>query len=228
MKIKEDTQEKVCAFSIFSFSQSSQLDMMFHSFELHLAFILSHKHHFSLVWLFSCLKSPKENEKLEVKNHTYSLPILHPHYTPGRDSIVFFLIKWNRHWVKTQNQEETWVLQDGGRWSHLGEASWQREAGLATERGRCGLGQCGQEEWGKHGSQAAPPALSRASSKAFRGACHSAVLFLVMIYSTAAVSENIQAAGLFSKDPVCRRTWSAVSRYRLELYWMLILMQIRH
>lgn len=155
-----------CTSSIFSFSQSSQLDVIFHSFELHLAFILSHKHHFSLVWLFSCLKSPKKNEQLEVKNHTYSLPILYPQYTPGRDSIVFFLMEWNRNWVKTQNQEETWVLQDGGRWSHLGKASWQREAGLATGTGRrCGLGQCGQEEWGRHGSQAAPPALSRTGSR---------------------------------------------------------------
>lgn len=198
---------------------------MFHSFELHLAFILSHKHHFSLVWLFSCLKSPKENKQLEVKNHTYSLPILHPHYTPGRDSIVFFLMEGNRHWVKTQNQEETWVLQDGGRWSHLGKAPWQREPGLATGRGRrCGLGQCGQEEWGRHGSQAAHPALSRAGSRPSGEPA-------TVLSSSWSWFIQLQLCLKISRQLVCSLRIQfvggpdAASRYRLELYWMIILRQ---
>lgn len=115
-----------------------------------------------------------------------------------------------------------WVLQDGGRWSHLGT-----EGSLAgyRERKKMWSGALWARRMGKAREPDSIPSPLKSWLQAFRGACHSAVLFLVMIYSNAAVSENIQAAGLFSKNPVCWRTWSAASTYRLELYWMLILRQ---
>lgn len=86
--------------------------------------------------------------------------------------------------------------------SFLTEGSW---AG-SRERKKMWSGALWTRRMGKAWEPGSTPSPLKSWLQAFRGACHSAVLFLVMIYSTAAVSENIQAAGLFSKDPVCWRT----------------------
>lgn len=86
--------------------------------------------------------------------------------------------------------------------SSLTEGTW---AGY-RERKKMWSGAVWARRMGKAREPGSTPSSLKSWLQAFRGACHSAVLFLVMIYSTAAMFENIQAAGLFSKDSVCGRT----------------------
>lgn len=81
---------------------------------------------------------------------------------------------------------------------------WSRGTGQRRQKGR--------EARARPGQQPVP----RSWLQAFRGARHSAILFLVMIYSTAAVSEISQAGGSFSEDPACGRMWHVASRSDLS------------
>lgn len=104
----------------------------------------------SLTWLCSCLQIPTEDDRLEVKDHTYS-PLYPTLLLRPRQLLnwcgFFFLSAWNGHWVKSLRVGEGGVT--GGKpptgeklgWIQGGEESVaESRQQRSREGGRGGTG----------------------------------------------------------------------------------------
>lgn len=127
----------------------------------------------SFVWLCSGLQIPTEDDQLEVKKHFFSHTppsCTPPHPRQGLNRWGF-LSEWNGDLVKSLRVE-------------AGGVTWGKPP--AEEK----LGWLQGEEERVAGSSAGRRAGLAPSPPESRLPAHSAVLFLIMIYSTTAVAEN--------------------------------------